>query len=125
MVLLNLLQQLAHEGAASTQGYALTVGEPRNYTTHVVNCHFFCSPLAVEMIRDIGRLQGQRLGIPPSETTLTFSKGYLSHCGVGMPDLGLRGFLFGHLRWMGSFDILSPLLLLCPVYYCFTYYLAY
>ena len=71
------------------------------------------------------RLQGQRLGIPPSRLPLTFSKGHLSRCAVGMPGFGLSGFLFNHLRWMGPFGILSLLLLFCPVYYCITYYLAY
>ena len=80
---ISTLQQLTLEGAASTQGHALSVGKERKMTAHSEACRsvgVIFLPLVVEslggwdgeaadIIRAIGRLQGQRLGIPPAEAT--------------------------------------------------------
>ena len=77
------LQSLTIRGAATTQGHALDVGEGRKRASHSSSCHsagISFVPLlvetlggwsceAVETIKAIGRLQGQRLGLPSSETT--------------------------------------------------------
>ena len=83
---ISTLQQLTLEGAASTQGHALSVGKERKMTAHSEACRsvgVIFLPLVVEslggwdgeaadIIRAIGRLQGQRLGIPPAEATRHF-----------------------------------------------------
>ena len=77
------LQKLTVKGAATTQGHALDVGEGRKRASHSSSCHssgISFVPLvvetlggwsceAVETIKAIGRLQGQRLGLPSSEST--------------------------------------------------------
>ena len=76
------LQKLTLQGAATTQGHALVIGEERKLALHSSACHsagisFFplvaeslggWSREAVEMIKSIGCRQGQRLGLPTSET---------------------------------------------------------
>ena len=67
-------------GAACTQGHALLVGEERKMAAHAESCRAVGVSLVVETLRgrskgaadaltSIGRLLGQRLGIPPSEST--------------------------------------------------------
>ena len=77
------LQQLTLAEAASSPGHALQVGINRKLATHASTCRTAgvdFVPLIVETlggwsdeaittIRSIGRLQGQRLGIPPPEST--------------------------------------------------------
>ena len=86
VTVISTLQQLTLEGAASTQGHALSVGKERKMTAHSEACRsvgVIFLPLVVEslggwdgeaadIIRAIGRLQGQRLGIPHAEATRHF-----------------------------------------------------
>jgi len=67
----------------TVQGYALSIGEERKLATHseaclaagisfvplVVETLGGWSDLAAETLSSIGRLLGQRLGIPPAEAT--------------------------------------------------------
>ena len=83
VTVISSLQQLTIVGASTTQGHALAVGEERKLTAHAEACRSVgvtfiplvaesiggWSDWAEETIRDIGRLQGQRLGIPPAEAT--------------------------------------------------------
>ena len=69
-------------GASTTPGYALRMGEERKMIAHAGVCRaadLTFIPLVVESlggwteeviqtIKSIGRLQGQRLGIPPPDT---------------------------------------------------------
>ena len=80
VTVISALQQLTVEGAADTQGYALTVGRERKLAAHSTDCRSVgvdFIPLVVESlggwddeaiatISSIGRLLGQRLGIPPA-----------------------------------------------------------
>ena len=79
MTVVSALQQLTVEGAADTQGRALTVGRVRKLAAHSADCRSVgvdFIPLVIESlggwddeviatIGSIGRLLGQRLGIPP------------------------------------------------------------
>ena len=83
MTVISTLQRLTLHGAADFQGHALTVGEERKMAAHAAPCQAVgvsFIPLVVETLGgwseraadtllSIGRLLGQRLGIPPSETT--------------------------------------------------------
>ena len=83
MIVISALQQLTVEGAADTQGHALTVGRERKLAAHSTDCRSVgvdFIPLVVESLGGwddeaiatiglIGRLLGQRLGIPPAEST--------------------------------------------------------
>ena len=80
---ISTMQQQTLVGASTTPGHALRVGEERKMAAHAGPCRAACVtfiPLVVEslggwseeaiyIIKSIGRLQGQRLGIPPPETT--------------------------------------------------------
>ena len=82
VTVISTLQQLTLQGAASTPGYALAVGEERKRASHAEACRSVgvsfiplvveslggWSEEAVDTISSIGRLLGQRLGIPPSES---------------------------------------------------------
>ena len=72
------LQQATLQGAATTQGHALLVGEARKFTAHGSQCQSAgitfealggMSASAAKTIAKIGRLLGQRLGLPPQEPT--------------------------------------------------------
>ena len=77
------LQQATIQGAASTQDHALLVAEARKFSAHGMQCQSAgitfipcaietvggMSILAAETIANIGRLLGQRLGLPPHEST--------------------------------------------------------
>ena len=83
VTVISTLQQLTLAGAANTPGHALTVAEERKMAANSESCHALginFIPLAVESlggwsseaidtISSIGKLQGQCLGISPSETT--------------------------------------------------------
>ena len=83
VTVISTLQQQTLSGAATTPGHALLVGEQRKMAAHAESCHragVLFVPMVVETlggwneeavstIASIGRLQGQRMGIPPSETT--------------------------------------------------------
>ena len=83
MTVISSLQQLTVVGASTTQGHALAIGEERKLAAHAEACRSVgvtfiplvaesiggWSDWAEETIRDIGRLQGQRLGIPPADAT--------------------------------------------------------
>ena len=84
VTVISKLQSLTVNQASSVvQGHALMVGEERKCAAHAEACHAVgvsFVPLVAESIggwseeaaltiSEIGRLQGQRLGIPPSETT--------------------------------------------------------
>ncbi len=80
--MISTLQQLTVNGAAATQGHALSVGEDRKAAAHAEACRSVgvafiplvaetlggWSNRASDTIKDIGRLQGQRLGIPPADS---------------------------------------------------------
>ena len=83
ITVISTMQQLMQAGAASTPGYALHVGEERKMAAHAEACrsvgvHFvpivaetlgrLCE-VVIDTIKSIGRLQGQRLGIPPPDST--------------------------------------------------------
>ena len=82
VTVISTMQQLAQAGAASTPGYALHVGEERKMAAHAEACRSVgvlfvpivaetlggLSEVAIDTIRSIG-LQGQRLGIPPPDST--------------------------------------------------------
>ena len=100
VTVISTLQQLTIHGAASMQGHALRVGEERKIAAHAEACRTVgvsFVPLVVESlggwsdeasdtIANIGRLLGQRLGIPPSEAI--YSRNVLFLCGGGMPPFG-------------------------------------
>ena len=80
---ISTLQQLTVNGASTIQGHALSIGEERKLTVHAAPCRSVgvsfipmiveslggWSPRAVDVIKCIGHLQGQRLGIPPADST--------------------------------------------------------
>ena len=80
---ISTLQQLTVNGASTIHGHALSIGEERKLTVHAAPCRSVgvsfipmiveslggWSPRAVDVIKCIGRLQGQRLGIPPADST--------------------------------------------------------
>ena len=80
---ISTMQQLTQRGAASNQGYALSIGEGRKMALHVAPCQAVgvlfvplivetlggWSGLAVSSVSRIGRILGQRLGIPPPESS--------------------------------------------------------
>ena len=82
-VILSPLQQATFQSAASTQGHALLVGEAQKFAAHGAHCATVgidfipvtlealggLSPLAINVVVRIGCLLGQRLGLPPKETT--------------------------------------------------------
>ena len=82
LTVISTLQQSTLQGAASTQGHALVVGAERKLAAHAAACRaagITFVPLVVESlggwsneaadtITKIGRLQGQRLGVPPAES---------------------------------------------------------
>ena len=83
VTVISTMQKRALAGAATTQGFALSLGEDRKRAAHSKPCKAIgvdfiplvvesfggWSSLAVDTIRRIGRLQGQRLGVPPADTT--------------------------------------------------------
>ena len=83
VTVISTLQQQTLLGAASVPGHALQVGEDRKMAAHADACRAvgvvfvplvmetlggWCDE-AIRTIRWIGRQQGQRLGIPPAEST--------------------------------------------------------
>ena len=79
VTVISTLKRLTLNDAATTQGHALAVGEERKRAAHTEVVGVTFVPLVVESLggwseeaarttTDIGRLQGQRLGIPPTET---------------------------------------------------------
>ena len=80
---ISTLQSLTLNQSSSVQGHALMVGEERKRAKYAEACHAVgvsfvplvaesiggWSEEASQTISEIGRLQGQRLGIPPAETT--------------------------------------------------------
>ena len=83
ITVISSLQQLTLREAASVAGHALSAGEARKIAAHVPSCRASgvsfipiifealggLSELAVATLSNIGRLLGQRTGVPPSETT--------------------------------------------------------
>jgi hypothetical protein len=83
VTIISTLQAATIQGAATTQGHALLVGEERKRTAHAGVCQAVgvtfvplafetlggCSDAAADTISSIGRLLGQRLGIAPAEAT--------------------------------------------------------
>ena len=83
VTVISTLQSLTLSGAAVTPGYALSVAAERKRAAHASACHSVgvsFTPLVVESLggwdseaistfKAIGRLQGLRLGIPPSQST--------------------------------------------------------
>ena len=82
---ISTLQQLTLKEAAVTQGHALSVGEERKRAAHSEACHAVgvtFIPMVVETlggwgeeaaltVKNIGRLQDLRLGIPPRPSNST------------------------------------------------------
>ena len=118
--MISTMQNLTVTGAATTPGHALTVGEERKMAAHAEDCRSVrvtFVPLVVESlegwsqeashtISSIGRLQGQRLGIPPSETTRHLFQ-RLAHCGFAVCQSDRP-------QWTAKFDSIT--FLLCPNY---------
>ena len=83
VTVISTIQQLTIAGASTTQGHALSVGEERKMAAHAEACGSVgvsFNPLVVETIggwsdwaadtiQSFGRLLGQRLGIPSSDST--------------------------------------------------------
>ena len=83
VTVISTLQQATVQGAAATQGHALLVGEERKLATYAAACREVgvsfiplvfeslggLSDAAADSIASVGRLLGQRLGTPPSEST--------------------------------------------------------
>ena len=83
VTVISSLQRMTLEGAATTQGFSLAVGKERKMAAHSAACHSVgvsFIPLVVEAlggwdeeavatIRSVGRLLGQRVGIPPAESS--------------------------------------------------------
>ena len=83
ITVISTLQQSTIRGAAENQGHALLVAEERKFAAHGLACQAIgisFIPLAIESlgglsvtasdtISSIGRLMGQRLGIPPADST--------------------------------------------------------
>ena len=83
VTVISTMQQLTQQGASNTLGYALEIGEGWKMAAHTEECReigITFVPLvmetqggwcegAVHTIRDIGKLQGLRLGISPAECT--------------------------------------------------------
>ena len=83
ITVISFLQQLTLCEASSVAGHALSVGEARKIAVHAASCRASgvsfipivfkalggLSELAVATLSNIGRLLGQRTGVPPSETT--------------------------------------------------------
>ena len=119
VTVISTLQQLTLEGAASTQGHALSVGKERKMTAHSEACRsvgVIFLPLVMEslggwdgeaadIIRAIGRLQGQRLGIPLLRPLAIFSNGWLSPSGgITLPS-GLDVYPHDPRSWTGSSEL--------------------
>ena len=82
LTVISTMQQLTQASAASTPGYALHMEEERKMAAHAEACrsvglHFVpivaetlggWSELAIDTIKSIGHLQGQRQGIPPPDS---------------------------------------------------------
>ena len=95
---ISTLQQRTLQGAAETQGYALSICEERKMAAHAVSCRAVgvsFIPLAIESlggwselgaktINHIGRLLGQRLVICPSTTSRHLFQRCSVLCGEGM-----------------------------------------
>ena len=76
------MQQATMHGASSTQGHALNIGEARKMVAHDAACSAAgvsfvpivmetvggMSGTTVNTLASIGCLQGQRLGIPPTDS---------------------------------------------------------
>ena len=80
VTVISTMQQQTLLGASITPGHALQVGEERKMAAHAAICRGVgvnfvveslggLSQLAIETIKSIGRLQGQRLGNPPADST--------------------------------------------------------
>ena len=83
VTVISTMQQLTRDRASVVPGYALQVGEERKMAAHAEACRsvgIAFTPLVVETlggwcqeaintVKDIGRIQGHRLGISPSEST--------------------------------------------------------
>lgn len=83
ITVISTMQQQTLAGASITPGHALQVGDERKMAAHAGSCRAVgvqfiplvvetlggWSQDAIDTISSIGRLQGQRLGIPPPEST--------------------------------------------------------
>ncbi len=83
VTVISTMQQQTMYGASTTPGYALRVGAERKMTAHAEDCRAIgvifvpivveslggWSQEAIQIIRSIGRLQGQRLGTSPADST--------------------------------------------------------
>ena len=115
---ISTLQQLTVNGASVNQGHALSVGEERKLAAHAAPCRSVgvtfipliveslggWSPRAVDVIKNIGRLQGQRLGTPLRTQPPTCSNVSPSASGEETPLFGCGGSPSDHPRLMGLSD---------------------
>ena len=83
VTVISTMQALTMTGAATTQGHALSVGENKKMATHAEACRSVGVPFvplvvgslggwsetAVYSVKSIGHQLGQRLGIPPADST--------------------------------------------------------
>ena len=84
VTVISTMQALTVTGAATTQGHTLSVGENRKMAAHAEACRSVgvtfvplvveslggWSETAVHSIKSIGHQLGQRLGIPPADSTI-------------------------------------------------------
>ena len=125
-VISTLQQQRTVHGAAENQRYALSICEERKMATHAASCRevgVSFIPLAVESlggwsdlaaktISRIGRLLGQRLGIPPPSPLANCFRGAPCRCGEGMLPCGYTV----SLQSPPSLTVLSDF----PFLFCYT-----
>ena len=102
ITVISTMQQSTIQSAAEIQGHALHVAEARKFATHGASCQaagISFIPLAIESLgglsdttaetlSSIGRLIGQRFGVPPLNRPVSFFKGWPSPYGEGMPPPG-------------------------------------
>jgi hypothetical protein len=88
------MQQATFQDAAITQGHALLVGEARKLAAHADACQAVCvssipvvmetlggmSASAVSTVACLGCLLGQRMGIPPADST----RHLFQHCSISL-----------------------------------------
>ena len=118
VTVISTMQQLTQAGAASTPGYALHVEEGRKMAAHAEACRSVgvlfvlivaetlggLSEVAIDTIRSIGRLRGQRLGIPPPDSTRLLFQRLAISLWKGNATLLIRASQPALPRWMESFD---------------------
>ena len=134
ITIISPLQQATLQGAATTQNHALLVGEAREFTAHDTQCQSAgitfipitfealggMSSLAADTIAKIGRLLGQRLGLPPQQPThhlFQWLSVSLWRCNAA---LWIHRSPFLPLSWIGFLD---SLFVFCS-FFCFVLFVC-